>query len=120
MAGEASTTRPRPPTVGPAPLPDPLPAFAGRGGKPLPAARFSRKVLEPHALTPGTRPRYMASSFFIEVSRRGSMSREQAILSQLDASAVRGDRPEKAQAVLQEVPRLALELASLEEELTRA
>ncbi|HYS83245.1 MAG TPA: polyprenyl synthetase family protein [Anaeromyxobacteraceae bacterium] len=48
------------------------------------------------------------------------MSREQAILSQLDASAVRGDRPEKAQAVLQEVPRLALELASLEEELTRA
>ena len=48
------------------------------------------------------------------------MSREQAILSQLDASAARGLRPEKAQAALQEVPRLALELASLEEELTRA
>ena len=32
------------------------------------------------------------------------MSREQAILSQLDASAVRGVRPEKAQAALQEVP----------------
>jgi octaprenyl-diphosphate synthase len=48
------------------------------------------------------------------------MSREQAILSQLDASAARGFRPEKAQAALQEVPRLALELASLEEELTRA
>ena len=48
------------------------------------------------------------------------MSREQAILSQLDASAARGLRPEKAQAALQEVPRLALELSSLEEELTRA
>ncbi len=48
------------------------------------------------------------------------MSREQAILSQLDASAVRGDRPEKAQAALQEVPLLAEELSSLEQELTRA
>ncbi len=42
------------------------------------------------------------------------MSREQAILSQLDASAVRGVRPEKAQAALQEVPNLADELAALE------
>ncbi|HEX8908205.1 MAG TPA: polyprenyl synthetase family protein [Anaeromyxobacteraceae bacterium] len=48
------------------------------------------------------------------------MSREQAILSQLDASAGRGIRPEKAQAALQEVPTLALELSSLEAELTRA
>jgi octaprenyl-diphosphate synthase len=48
------------------------------------------------------------------------MSREQAVLSQLDASAVRGDRPEKAQAALQEVPNLAAELALLEAELTRA
>ncbi|HTT71872.1 MAG TPA: polyprenyl synthetase family protein [Anaeromyxobacteraceae bacterium] len=48
------------------------------------------------------------------------MSREQAILSQLDASAARGVRPEKAQAALQEVPRLAEELLSLEEELARA
>jgi octaprenyl-diphosphate synthase len=48
------------------------------------------------------------------------MSREQAILSQLDASAIRGDRPEKAQAALQEVPLLADELSSLEQELTRA
>jgi octaprenyl-diphosphate synthase len=48
------------------------------------------------------------------------MSREQAVLSQLDASAVRGDRPEKAQAALQEVPRLAAELSRLEEGLTRA
>jgi octaprenyl-diphosphate synthase len=48
------------------------------------------------------------------------MSREQAVLSQLDASAVRGDRPEKARAALQEVPRLALELSALEEALTRA
>ena len=48
------------------------------------------------------------------------MSREQAILSQLDASAIRGDRPQKAQAALQEVPLLADELSSLEQELTRA
>lgn len=48
------------------------------------------------------------------------MSREQAILSQLDASAGRGVRPEKAQLALQEVPSLALELSSLEAELTRA
>ena len=48
------------------------------------------------------------------------MSREQAILSQLDASAIRGDRPEKAQAAPQEVPPLNDELPSLEQELTRA
>ncbi|HET9595354.1 MAG TPA: polyprenyl synthetase family protein [Anaeromyxobacteraceae bacterium] len=48
------------------------------------------------------------------------MSREQAVLTQLDASAERGVRPEKAQAALQEVPRLAAELASLEEHLTCA
>jgi octaprenyl-diphosphate synthase len=48
------------------------------------------------------------------------MSREQAVLSQLDASAVRGVRPEKAQAALQEVPRLAEELSALEAQLTRA
>src|SRR3990172_5250720 len=48
------------------------------------------------------------------------MSREQAILSQLDASAIRGDRPQKAQAALQEVPLLADGLSSLERELTRA
>jgi octaprenyl-diphosphate synthase len=48
------------------------------------------------------------------------MSREQALLAQLDASALRGDRPEKAQAALQEVPRLADELSALEVELTRA
>jgi octaprenyl-diphosphate synthase len=48
------------------------------------------------------------------------MSREQAVLSQLGASAVRGDRPERAQAALQEVPQLAGELSSLEQELTRA
>jgi octaprenyl-diphosphate synthase len=48
------------------------------------------------------------------------MSREQAVLAQLDASAERGVRPEKAQAALQEVPRLASELSSLEEHLSRA
>jgi octaprenyl-diphosphate synthase len=48
------------------------------------------------------------------------MSREQAVLSQLDASAVRGVRPEKAQAALSEVPLLAEELVALEQELTRA
>ncbi len=48
------------------------------------------------------------------------MSRERAVLSQLDASAVRGVSPEKAQAALQEVPLLAGELSSLERELVRA
>ena len=48
------------------------------------------------------------------------MSHEQAILSQLDASAARGGRPEKAQAALQEVPRLAEELGALERELRAA
>jgi octaprenyl-diphosphate synthase len=48
------------------------------------------------------------------------MSQEQAVLSQLDASAVRGVRPAKAQAALQEVPNLAAELGSLEAQLTRA
>ncbi len=47
-------------------------------------------------------------------------SSEQAILSQLDASAERGVRPERAQAALQEVPRLGEELLALEEQLTRA
>ena len=48
------------------------------------------------------------------------MSREQAVLSQLGASAERGVRPEKAHAALQEVPRLAGELSSLEQQLTEA
>ncbi len=48
------------------------------------------------------------------------MGTEQAILSQLDQSAVRGVRPEKAQAALAEVPRLGEELETLERELTRA
>jgi octaprenyl-diphosphate synthase len=48
------------------------------------------------------------------------MSREQAVLSQLDASAGRGVRPEKAQSALQEVPSLASELSSLEAALSRA
>jgi octaprenyl-diphosphate synthase len=48
------------------------------------------------------------------------MSQDQAVLSQLDASALRGVRPEKAQAALQEVPNLAAELSSLEAELTHA
>jgi octaprenyl-diphosphate synthase len=48
------------------------------------------------------------------------MGTEQDVLSQLVQSAVRGVRPEKAQAALAEVPRLAEELLSLERELTRA
>ncbi|BDG10125.1 polyprenyl synthetase family protein [Anaeromyxobacter paludicola] len=47
-------------------------------------------------------------------------SSEQAILSQLDASAERGARPERAQAALQEVPRLGEELMALEQQLSRA
>src|SRR5512141_199102 len=55
------------------------------------------------------------------LKRRGArMSREQAVLSQLDASAVRGVRPEKAQAALQEVPQLAQELSALEDRLRLA
>jgi octaprenyl-diphosphate synthase len=45
---------------------------------------------------------------------------QEAVLSQLGASAVRGDRPEKAQAALREVPNLAAELSLLEAELSRA
>jgi len=45
---------------------------------------------------------------------------EQAILMQLDQSAVRGVRPEKAQAALAMVPQLGEELAALERELERA
>jgi octaprenyl-diphosphate synthase len=48
------------------------------------------------------------------------MAKEQAVLQQLDASAQRGDRPEKAQEALSGVPRLAEDLAELEVALTRA
>ena len=45
---------------------------------------------------------------------------EQAILSQLEASAQRGDRPERAQAALADIPALPETLIALEEQLTRA
>ncbi|MGC4000336.1 MAG: polyprenyl synthetase family protein [Anaeromyxobacter sp.] len=48
------------------------------------------------------------------------MAREQAILSQLDASAKRGVRPERAQAALADVPSLPENLLELEVQLTRA
>ncbi len=48
------------------------------------------------------------------------MGKDQAILQQLDESALRGVRPEKAQAALSQVPRLFEELALLEGELARA
>jgi octaprenyl-diphosphate synthase len=48
------------------------------------------------------------------------MSREQAILQQLDASAERGVRPERARAALADVPRLPESLMELEQQLTRA
>jgi octaprenyl-diphosphate synthase len=48
------------------------------------------------------------------------MANDQAILSQLGASAPRGLRPEKAQAALAQVPRLPEELAELEQMLSRA
>lgn len=48
------------------------------------------------------------------------MGSEQAVLSQLDESARRGVRPERAQAALADVPRLAESLAALEQELTLA
>jgi len=48
------------------------------------------------------------------------MGKDQAILQQLDESALRGVRPAKAQAALAQVPRLFDELGVLEGELTRA
>src|SRR5215208_4860973 len=48
------------------------------------------------------------------------MSKDRAILSQLDASAQRGVRPERAQAALADVPALPETLLALEGELTRA
>ncbi len=48
------------------------------------------------------------------------MARDQAILAQLDATAERGVRPERAKAALADVPSLAETLLALEEQLTRA
>ncbi len=48
------------------------------------------------------------------------MARDQAILSQLDATADRGVRPERARAALADVPALPETLAALEEQLTQA
>jgi octaprenyl-diphosphate synthase len=48
------------------------------------------------------------------------MAKEQAVLQQLDESAVRGVRPELAQEALQGVPRLPEALGELEAQLTRA
>ena len=48
------------------------------------------------------------------------MSNEQAILAQLDATAERGIRPERAKAALADVPALPDTLLALEEQLTRA
>jgi octaprenyl-diphosphate synthase len=48
------------------------------------------------------------------------MAKEQAVLQQLHASALRGDRPERAQEALQDVPRLSEALFELEAQLARA
>ena len=48
------------------------------------------------------------------------MAREQAVLSQLDSSAKRGVRPERAQAALADVPCLSETLIELEAQLSRA
>jgi octaprenyl-diphosphate synthase len=48
------------------------------------------------------------------------MAKEQAILAQLDATAERGVRPERAKAALADVPALPESLFALEEQLTRA
>jgi octaprenyl-diphosphate synthase len=47
-------------------------------------------------------------------------ARDQAILAQLDATAERGVRPERARAALADVPTLPESLLALEEQLTRA
>ncbi|MFT3912895.1 MAG: polyprenyl synthetase family protein [Anaeromyxobacteraceae bacterium] len=46
--------------------------------------------------------------------------KDQAVLSQLEESALRGVRPERAQAALADVPNLLETLSTLEAELTRA
>jgi octaprenyl-diphosphate synthase len=48
------------------------------------------------------------------------MAKDQAILAQLDATAERGVRPERAKAALADVPTLPESLIALEEHLTRA
>jgi octaprenyl-diphosphate synthase len=48
------------------------------------------------------------------------MAKDQAILAQLDATAERGVRPERARAALADVPALPESLFALEEQLTRA
>jgi octaprenyl-diphosphate synthase len=48
------------------------------------------------------------------------MAKDQAILAQLDATAERGVRPERAKAALADVPALHENLYALEEQLTRA
>jgi octaprenyl-diphosphate synthase len=48
------------------------------------------------------------------------MGKDQAILAQLDATAERGVRPERARAALADVPALPESLFALEEQLTRA
>jgi octaprenyl-diphosphate synthase len=48
------------------------------------------------------------------------MAKDQAILAQLDATAERGLRPERAKAALADVPSLPENLIALEEHLTRA
>ena len=48
------------------------------------------------------------------------MQKDRAILSQLDATAERGIRPERAKAALADVPALPESLLALEEHLTRA
>jgi octaprenyl-diphosphate synthase len=48
------------------------------------------------------------------------MGKDEAILAQLDASANRGDRPERAQAALAGIPSLPESLLELEAQLTRA
>ena len=48
------------------------------------------------------------------------MPKDRAILAQLDATAERGVRPERARAALAEVPALPESLFALEEQLTRA
>ncbi len=48
------------------------------------------------------------------------MAKDQAILAQLDQTAERGVRPERAKAALADVPALPESLVALEEQLTRA
>jgi octaprenyl-diphosphate synthase len=81
-----------------------------------------RKVVA-RELTARCEARYTPSAFVERKAvrrTRARMAKDQAILAQLDATAERGVRPERARAALADIPTLPESLFALEEQLTRA